>query len=85
MILGSIRASCLTYIDYTDHKTSYVFVDNVNNTYNNNNNNNILFYSPNMQFNKNMFSALYNRCVQDVLARTCTLKNIHNNNRHIKQ
>ena len=70
MILGSIRASCLTYIDYTDHKTSDVFVDNVNNT-----NNNILFYSPNMQFNKNLFSALYKRkCFQEVLTRTCTLK-----------
>ena len=38
----------------------------------NNNNNNILFYSANIQFNKNLFSALYKRkCVQHVLTRTC--------------
>ena len=37
-----------------------------------NNNNNILFYSANIQFNKNLFSALYKRkCVQQVLTRTC--------------
>ena len=41
----------------------------------NNNNNNILFYSANIQFNKNLFSALYKKkCVQHVLTRTCKLK-----------
>ena len=38
-------------------------------------NNNILFYSANIQFNKNLFSALYKKkCVQHVLTRTCKLK-----------
>ena len=41
----------------------------------NNNNNNILFYSANIQFNKNLFSALYKKkCVQHVLTRTFKLK-----------
>ena len=43
--------------------------------FDNNNNNNILFYSANIQFNRNLFSALYiRRCVQQVLTRTCKLK-----------
>ena len=38
-------------------------------------NNNILFYSANIQFNKNLFSALYKKkCAQHVLTRTCKLK-----------
>ena len=32
---------------------------------NNNNNNNILFYSANIQFGKNLFSALSRNCVQE--------------------
>ena len=40
-----------------------------------NNNYNILFYSANIQFIRNLFSALYKRrCVQQVLSRTCKLK-----------
>ena len=31
MSLGCITASCLTYIYCRDHKTSGVFVDNINN------------------------------------------------------
>ena len=40
-----------------------------------NNNNYILFFSANIQFHRNLFSALYKRRgVQQVLTRTCTLK-----------
>ena len=43
----------------------------------NNNNTIIIIYSSisNIQFNRNLFSALYiSRCVQQVLTRTCNLK-----------
>ena len=58
--------SCINDIEKCDQ----LQID-LNSVYNNNNNN-ILFYSANIQFNKNLFSALYKRkCVQHVLTRTC--------------
>ena len=53
MILGSITASCMTYIVCTDDKTSDVgvFADNMNN-------NNIIFSSASIQLDKNLFNVL---------------------------
>ena len=48
--------------------------------------NNILFYSANIQFNKNLFSALYKKkmCSTSVDKNMQLKNNIHNNNKHIK-
>ena len=50
-------------------------------------NNNILFYSANIQFNKNLFSALYKKkmCSTSVNKNMKIKNNIHNDNRHIKK